>query len=239
MIEVSGLCKRIDGQSILDNISLDINEGEIMVILGASGAGKSIFLQHLIGLIKPDHGKIIINAIDITKLSEKQLLTVRKNIGYLFQEGALYDSMTVYENLAFPLEEHTNYSSKEIANRIENILSRVELQGTEDKYPVQLSGGMKKRAALARAVILGSRILFCDEPTSGLDPIRSQDISDLIKTIARELHCTTVITSHDINNSFRIADRVELIHQGKLIATGTEKELKHSKDPFIKRFVGQ
>lgn len=236
MIKVSRLSKRFNGQVILDDISLDVKDGEIMAILGASGAGKSVFLQHLIGLFKPDRGTIEIDHTDITKLSEKALLEVRKNIGYLFQEGALYDFMNVYENIAFPLEEHTPLSEKEIRTKVHDILELIGLLGAESKMPAELSGGMKKRAALARAIVLNSKILFCDEPTSGLDPLRSRDISDLIRDIARKFKCTMVITSHDVRNSFRIADRLALMHEGKIVAIGTKEEIGSSPDPLVRDF---
>ena len=238
MIEVSHLGKRLGGQPVLEDINLSVAEGELVVILGESGAGKSVLLQHLIGLMKPDEGTITIDGQDIPTLSEQQLLQVRKKIGYLFQEGALYDFMNVYENVAFPLEEHTHLDEEHIHQKVKNVLETVGLSGVEERFPAELSGGMKKRAALARAVILDSKILFCDEPTSGLDPILSLDISKLISHIARHLNCTTVVTSHDIVNSMRIADRLALVHQGKLLAVGTKQELKSSKDPFIQEFIG-
>ncbi|HOW35703.1 MAG TPA: ATP-binding cassette domain-containing protein [Candidatus Omnitrophota bacterium] len=236
MIKVSGLYKAINGQDILQDINLEVEDGEILVILGQSGAGKSVLLQHLMGLRKPDKGNVVISGVDITNLSERDLLRVRKNIGYLFQEGALYDFMDVYENLAFPLEEHTDLNEGQISQRIKNVLQTVGLEGVEGKYPVELSGGMRKRVALARAVILNSKILFCDEPTSGLDPIRSRDISDLIRNLSKQLQCTTVVTSHDVANSFRIADRLALIHEGRLIAVGIQGEIASSKDPFVRQF---
>lgn len=236
MIKVSHLTKRINGQLILDNISLEIKKEEILVILGQSGAGKSVFLQHLIGLQKPDSGTIEINSRDIVKLSERELLKMRKGIGYLFQEGALYDFMDTFENIAFPLEEHTADSPQEIAHKVNNILKLVGLTDVEHKYPMELSGGMRKRVALARSVILDSKILCCDEPTSGLDPLRSRDISDLILQISKKLKCTTIITSHDVENSFRIADRLAIIHEGRLMALGTRQEMESSRDPFVKEF---
>ncbi len=236
MITVSHVYKEFNGQVVLDNVSLEIRRGEILAILGESGAGKSVLLQHLIGLHKPNRGTITIDKVDITRLPERELLKVRRDIGYLFQEGALYDFMDVYENIAFPLLEHTELSENEIDEKVKRILSLVGLKDVESKYPAQLSGGMKKRVALARAVILNSKILFCDEPTSGLDPIRSRDISDLIRDISKKFNCTTVITSHDVKNSFRIADRLTLIHDGKLLVTGTRQELEASQDPFVKEF---
>ncbi len=237
MIKVSHLYKWFQSQLVLEDINLDIKEGEILVILGGSGAGKSVLLKHLIGLFKPDKGQVEIRSKDITLLSERELLKIRKNIGYLFQDGALYDSMNIFENIAFPLEEHTSLSSKEIAVKVAYTLELVGLEGVEEKYPAELSGGMRKRAALARAIILGSKILFCDEPTSGLDPMRSRDISDLISQVSQSLGATTVIASHDIKNSLRIADRLALIHEGRLIFTGTRRDFEGSDDSRVKMFL--
>lgn len=238
-IEISHLSKRMNGQELLSDINLSVLEGEILVVVGGSGAGKSVLLQHLIGLMRPDSGTIKIGNLDITKLSERQMLEVRKKIGYLFQEGALYDYMNVFENVAFPLEEHTQLNDEKIARKVTETLKMVGLQGAQAKYPEELSGGMKKRAALARAVILDSKILFCDEPTSGLDPILSRDITDLIRDISRHLNCTTVITSHDIPNSLRIADRLALVNQGRMLAHGTKQDFLASVDPLVQEFVGK
>ncbi len=237
MIEISHLCKKFDDQLVLDDINLKISEGELLVVLGGSGTGKSVLLKHMMGLLKPDEGSICIDSVDITKLSDKELIGIRKKIGYLFQEGALYDFMTVFENLAFPLTEHTRLRKPEIARRVKEILAIVDLEGIEEKFPEELSGGMKKRVALARSIILDSKLLLCDEPTSGLDPIRSRDISDLIKTVSLRMKCTTIVTSHDIRNSFRIADRVVLIRDGRIVASGTQKELERSSDTFVKEFI--
>ncbi len=237
MIKVQNLNKSFGSQQVLKNINLDINTGEILVVMGESGSGKTVFLQHLNGLIKPDAGTIEIDGCDIVPLPEKELLKIRKGIGYLFQEGALFDFMTVFENLAFPLQEHTNLDEDEINKRVTGVLKEVGLEGADEKYPSQLSGGMNKRAALARAIILGSKILFCDEPTSGLDPQRSRDISDLIQRISRKFGSATVVTSHDVINSFRIADRLALIKDGAIIAVGTKKDLEASENLLVKKFL--
>lgn len=237
MIKVSHLYKRFNGQTVLEDINLKVGEGELLVILGESGSGKSVLLQHLIGLMKPDGGSVEINGREITRMPEKQLLALRKDIGYLFQEGALYDFMTVYDNVAFPLVEHTRLKPKEIEHKVMGMLRLVGLQDAALKSPAELSGGMKKRSALARSVILDSKVLFCDEPTSGLDPIKSREISDLIRSMVRHLHCTTVVTSHDIHNAFRIADRLALIHEGRIVAEGRPEELRLSQDDFIKAFL--
>ncbi len=237
MIRVRNVSKSFNDQLVLNDVSLDIKSEEIFVVLGESGAGKSVLLKHLIGLLQPDSGTIQIDNEDITHLPESKLLKMRKKMGYLFQEGALYDFMTVFENIAFPLREHAHLDEKTIRQKVKDILKMIDLDEVEEKMPAQLSGGMKKRVALARAMILDSKILFCDEPTSGLDPIRSRDVSDLIRNVSRKFGCTTVITSHDIRNSFRVADRLALIHDGKIIAMGTQDELKASKDAFVKEFI--
>ena len=239
MIEVSQVSKTFGNQRVLDEISFRIEPGEIFVILGESGTGKSVLLKSMMGLIKPDQGTIVIDGQDITQLSERQLLEIRKNIGYLFQEGALYDFMDVFDNVAFPLREHTKMKPAEIRAKVQEILGLIDLHDVEHKLPSELSGGMKKRVALARAIIYDSKILFCDEPTSGLDPIRSRDISDLIRNVAKQLHCTTVITSHDLFNSFRIADRLMLIKEGKVEAIGTPTELRASGKAFFQDFVSK
>ncbi len=239
MIRVNELYKRFDDQAVLSGIELEVRDGEIVVILGASGSGKSVLLRHLIGLMKPDRGRIEINGTNIVELREDDLLEVRKNIGFLFQEGALYDFMSVYDNVAFPLREHTDLDEASIGKKVRETLALVGLQEADDKMPAQLSGGMKKRAALARAIVLNSKILFCDEPTSGLDPLRSRDISDLIASIARTMHCTTVIASHDIHNSLRIADRLGVIKEGKLAMVGRAQDIRNSTDPFIKEFFSE
>lgn len=237
MIELINVSKSFSGQKILDDLSLQIGTGEIVVILGESGTGKSVLLKHIIGLIKPDQGHIKIDGQDITKLSEKQLLELRKTIGFLFQEGALYDFMNCYDNIAFPLREHTNFKEKIIKEKIQKILKLIDLEGVEEKFPSQLSGGMKKRVALARAIVLDSKILFCDEPTSGLDPIRSRDISDLIRNVSKEINCTTIITSHDIKNAFRVSDRLILLGQGKVIADGDQNHFEQSNQSQVKEFI--
>lgn len=221
----------------MKGINLDIADQEILVILGESGSGKTVLLKHLIGLEFPDEGMVEINGVDITRLAEPELLKVRRGIGYLFQEGALYDFFTVRENVAFPLREHSTMTWNDIWAKADHLLEMVGLLHAKDKMPSELSGGMKKRAALARAVVLDSKILLCDEPTSGLDPIRSQEISDLIKEITRQIGSTTVATSHDIHNAFRLADRLVLIRDGQILKQGTARDFQHSDDEFIKRFL--
>ncbi len=237
MIKVESLSKAFGGQKVLDNISLDVASGEILAVLGPSGTGKSVLLKHLIGLMAPDSGRVLIDGVDICRLKPEELLEVRKSMGYLFQEGALYDFMDVFDNIAFPLREHTKWPLVQIKERVRDVLAMVDLEEVENKMPSELSGGMKKRVGLARAIVLGAKILLCDEPTSGLDPIRSRDISNLIKSVARKIKATTVITSHDIENSFRIADRLVLLNEGQIAAMGTKEELRANKAPFVHEFL--
>lgn len=238
MIRVQGLSKSFGGQKVLDHVSLEIRRGEIAVLLGPSGTGKSVLLLQLVGLMQPDEGEIEIDNVPVTALSEHDLLTFRKRIGYLFQDSALYDFMTVAENLAFPLREHAKMTSDAIDAKVEEYLAFVDMAGTGGKYPSELSGGMKKRVALARALITDTKVLLCDEPTSGLDPVRSRDISCLIRDLSRKMNVTTVVTSHDIENSFRIADKLFMLHQGSIVAEGRQEDLRRSSDPFVKEFLG-
>jgi phospholipid/cholesterol/gamma-HCH transport system ATP-binding protein len=237
MIKVEGLYKTLGDQQVLEDISFEIKSGEIVALLGPSGTGKTVLLKHLIGLMRPDHGRVLIDGEDITRLSEKELLTMRKRMGYLFQEGALYDFLNVFDNVAFPLREHSDWPEEKITRHVCKILSMVDLQDVDMKMPSELSGGMKKRVALARAIVLGAKILLCDEPTSGLDPIRSRDISNLIKDVARKINATTVITSHDIENSFRMADRLIILNDGKIAAIGTTDEIRSNPASFVREFV--
>jgi phospholipid/cholesterol/gamma-HCH transport system ATP-binding protein len=237
MIKVEGLYKELGGQPVLEDITFDVDGGEIIAVLGLSGAGKTVLLKHLIGLMRPDRGRVVIDGVDIDALSEDQLLKVRCNMGYLFQEGALYDFMDVYDNVAFPLREHTELKSDEITARVGEVLKLVDLEGVESKLPSELSGGMKKRVGLARAIVLGAKVLLCDEPTSGLDPIRSRDISDLIRHVSQQIGSTTVMTSHDVGNSFRIASRLIIINDCHIAAMGTAQQLKDSQEPFVREFL--
>lgn len=237
MIKVQGLSKTLGHQQVLEDISFEVPTGEIIVVLGPSGTGKTVLLKHLIGLIRPDKGRVLIDGVDITHLKEEELLKVRKSVGYLFQEGALYDFMDVFDNVAFPLQEHTRWPKDKIADRVHEVLGMVDLEDVDNKMPSELSGGMKKRVGLARAIVLGAKILLCDEPTSGLDPIRSRDISDLIVNVSRKIKATTLMTSHDIENSFRIADRLILLNEGRIAAMGTKEQLRADTNEFVNKFV--
>ena len=238
MISVDGLTKSFGDQKVLDGISLQVKQGEIVTLLGMSGSGKSVLLLHLVGLMTPDSGRITIDGAEITDLSESKLLKFRKNIGYLFQDGALYDFMTVAENLAFPLKEAGKLRRADIGRKVVEYLKLVDMPEAADKYPSELSGGMRKRAALARALIMDAKVLLCDEPTSGLDPIRSRDIALLIRDLSRKMGTTTLMTSHDITNTFRVSERVFVLNEGRIAVQGVETELRRSADPFLREFLG-
>ena len=237
MIKVESLSKMFDQEKVLDHVSFEIKSGEILIFLGLSGTGKTVLLKHLIGLLKPDSGAIYLDGVDITQLSQKEQLKMRRDFGYLFQEGALYDFMNVFENVAFPLREHTDFDSVKIAARVKEVLEMVDLKDIEAKMPSELSGGMKKRVGLARAIVLGPKVLLCDEPTSGLDPIRSFDISNLLRQVVKRIGTTAVITSHDVDNSFRIADRLAILNEGHIEVIGTKADLLACQHPFVKEFL--
>jgi phospholipid/cholesterol/gamma-HCH transport system ATP-binding protein len=237
VIRVVDLHKSFNSQRVLDGINLEIERGKITVIIGKSGGGKSVLMKHLIGLMKPDRGEIWIDGVDIAHLKERDLNKVRRKFGMLFQEAALFDSMNVIENVEFPLREHTSMPLKEIRKTANERLSEVGLLGFGDKMPSELSGGMKKRVGLARALVLDPEIILFDEPTSALDPIMSLTIQDLIKETQIHVKKTYVVISHDIAGMFRIADKVAMLYEGTIIAFGTPDEVKRSRDEAVQEFL--
>ncbi len=237
MIEIKNLRKSFNGFEVLKGVNLTIPSDKITFIMGQSGTGKSVLLKHIVGLIKPDSGEIWFEGKDITKLSEKELEKVRRKIGFLFQEGALFDSMTVEENVAFPLIEHFKMSKKEIEEKVKELLSAVELLEFKDKYPSELSGGMKKRAALARTLALQPQVVLFDEPTTGLDPILQITILELIKSLKEKYNLTCVIISHDVILAFKFADYIAFLHQGVILKEGTPEEIKEYPEPFVQKFI--
>jgi len=236
-IRIVDLHKSFGMQKVLDGIDLEIEKGKITVIIGKSGGGKSVLLKHLIGLIKPDQGAIWINGIEITKLKDKELNEIRIKFGMLFQEAALFDSMDVFDNIAFPLREHTKKAEKEIEKIVENKLKQVGLLRFGDKMPAELSGGMRKRVGLARALALDPETILFDEPTSALDPIIALTILDLIKETQTYLNKTYVVISHDLMGMFRIADKVAFLSEGKIIEYGTPYEIRKSKNEVTMEFL--
>jgi phospholipid/cholesterol/gamma-HCH transport system ATP-binding protein len=237
MIDVRDLVQRIGTQEILRGFSIPVIKGETLVLLGRSGGGKSVFLRHLIGLMKPISGQILVEGEDITHFTERQLEGVRRKIGMVFQDGALFDSMTVFENVAFPLRERGERDEAVIATKVDETLAMVNMAGHSHKMPVNLSGGMRKRVALARAIVSPPEVILYDEPTAGLDPIVSDSINRLIRRMQRKLAVTSIVVTHDMVSCYHIADRVALLNAGKVYFYGTVEELKQSGDPVIRDFV--
>ena len=236
-IEVRDLCQTIGTQEILRGVNLDIPRGETVVLLGQSGGGKSVFLRHLIGLMRPLSGSIRIEGMEISRLSERELEPVRRKIGMLFQDGALFDSMNVYENVAFPLRERGERDEKVLREKVANALELVALQGQESKMPVNLSGGMRKRASLARVIISEPSCILYDEPTAGLDPIVSDTINRLIRRLQSHLRVTSIVVTHDMKSTDHIADHVALLRDGRIHFSGTLDQLHASRDPVITDFI--
>lgn len=237
MIQILNLHKSFDSQKVLRGVNLEIPEGSVTVILGRSGEGKSVLLKHMIGLLHADEGQVMVDGVDLMKLSPARLNDFRKRFGMLFQNGALFDSLTVYENVAFPLKEHTRLTPTEIDRIVEKKLTLVGLSGVEAKMPAELSGGMRKRVGLARAIALSPKILLYDEPTTGLDPIMTDSVNNLILETQRNLHVTSVVISHDIESTFRIADRIAMLHDGVIIEEGPPEHFKKSQHSFVRRFL--
>jgi phospholipid/cholesterol/gamma-HCH transport system ATP-binding protein len=237
LIEVRDLRQTFSGQEILRGVNLDIPRGETMVLLGQSGGGKSVFLRHLIGLIRPLSGSIRIDGEEISHLNERELEPIRRKIGMLFQDGALFDSMTVFENVAFPLREKGERKESVLRKKVAQALELVSLQGQEEKMPVNLSGGMRKRAALARAIISEPACILYDEPTAGLDPIVSDTINRLIRRLQTHLKVTSIVVTHDMISTNHVADHVALLREGRIHFNGTLSELHSSKDPVLRDFI--
>ncbi len=237
MIKLVDLYKSFKALKVLDGINLEMNKGEITVIIGRSGGGKSVLLKHIIGLIRPDAGHVFIDDIDITRLTEKDLYKIRHRFGMLFQDAALFDSMTVGQNVGFPLVEHTKLSRQEIAEIVAGKLADVGLPGIESKYPSELSGGMKKRVGLARAIAMDPEILLFDEPTTGLDPIMTAAIDELILGIQKRLKLTCVIISHDIRSTFKVANKIAMLYKGKIIEEGDPESFHNSENPIVQGFL--
>lgn len=237
MIRVVDLHKSFNDFEVLRGINLSIEKGKITVILGGSGVGKTVFIKHLIGLMKPDKGGIYVDDVDITRLKEKELAEIRKKFGMLFQDAALFDSLTVGENVGFPLKEHTKLSTEAIDKIVREKLEQVGLQGIEDKYPSELSGGMKRRVGLARAMALNPEILLFDEPTTGLDPIMKSIINDLIINTQRRSGLTCVAITHDITTTFKLAHKVAMIHEGIIVEEGLTQEFKNSSNLIVQAFL--
>ncbi len=236
-LQLINIHKSFGKQKVLKGVSLEIERGELFYIIGKSGEGKSVLLKHMIGLLKPDKGKVLIEGEDINEVEGKEAIKLRRKIGMVFQYGALFDSMNVFENVAFPLREHFKYSEKKIREIVREKLSLVDLGGVEEKMPSELSGGMRKRVALARALALNPEILLYDEPTTGLDPVLTEEIDQLISSTREKLGVTSVVVSHDIWSVIKYADRVAFLSEGRIEFLGTPQEFLTSDNPLVKRFI--
>ncbi len=237
IIEFRGVSKRFGSLVVLDRMDLRILPGQTTVIIGESGSGKSVMLKHTLCLLRPDEGEVYFEGARIDCLSEINLVPIRKNFGFLFQLGALFDSMTAAENIAFPLEEHGGFTPEEIQNVVTGKLRMVGLDGVQKKRPAELSGGQRKRVALARAIALSPKVVLYDEPTTGLDPVRADVINELIIKLKKELGVTGLVVTHDMASVFRVADRVLMLYQGRFRFDGTVDQVRCSSDPVVKRFV--
>jgi len=237
VIELRGVYKSFGTLKVLGGVDLKLRSGETNVVIGASGTGKSVLLKHIVGLLKPDRGEVYFQGQRIDDESERKLSKVRRNFGFLFQLSALFDSMTAGENIAFPIREHAHKSETEINRIVRDKLRLVGLEGIQDRMPAELSGGQKKRVALARALALDPNVILYDEPTTGLDPIRADVINELILKLKNELGVTGVVVTHDMNSVYKIADRVIMLYGGRFIFDGTCDQIRRCEDPRIKRFI--
>lgn len=237
MLALRHVNKRFGSQVVLDDFCLEVAPSQTLVIMGPSGCGKSVTLKHMVGLLRPDSGEVYFEGTRIDKLSEEALKATRLQIGLLFQMSALFDSMSVFENIEFPLIEHTALSKVQRAERIAQALRTVDLDGAQDKLPSELSGGQRKRVALARAIVLSPRVVLFDEPTTGLDPVRADGINELILKLRRELAVTNIVVTHDLVSARKVADRVVMMLNGKIVATGTFDEVAASPDERVQHFL--
>ena len=237
LIELKNLHKRFGHLVVLDGVSLSIEAGERLVVIGASGTGKSVLLKHIVGLLKPDKGEVWFDGQRTDTLRDSEFAVIRPRFGFLFQMSALFDSLTNAENVAFPLVEHTKKPREEIAAIVQQRLAMVGLPDVGPKLPSQLSGGQRKRIALARAIAMEPQVVMYDEPTTGLDPIRSDVINELIIKLKRELHVTSIVVTHDMHSAFKIADRIVMLHEGRLRFDGTPDEIRQSQDAIVRAFV--
>ena len=237
MIRLEDVHKAFNGFEVLKGASFQVEKGEILALIGGSGHGKSVILKHVTGLLEPDRGHVYIDEKEIFELGSDDLEQLRSRFGFLFQGGALFSSLTVFDNVAFPLREKTKWSENKIKERVIEVLDQVGLKGAENKFPAQISGGMIKRTALARSLVRNPEIMLFDEPTTGLDPVIAHAILELIKSIHNHLHFTGIIVSHELARVFQIVDKVAMLHDGVILTTGTPEEMLSSKDPTVQQFI--
>ena len=237
MIQIEGLRKSFADLEVLRGVDFEIRDGETVVIIGRSGCGKSVLLKHLCGLLRPDAGRVIVDGVDLEPLSEREMTPIRKKFGVLFQGAALFDSMTLFDNVAFPLREEHKFDEDEISKRVEEALAIVDLLKAKNKKPAELSGGMRKRAGLARACVAQPKYILYDEPTTGLDPVLADDINDLVLRMRDHFHVTSIAVTHDMISAYKIGDRIAMLHDGRIHAVGTPKEIQATTDPIVRRFI--
>ena len=237
MIEIKNLSKSFHNHEVLDQLNLTIQTGETMVVIGRSGVGKTVLLKNIIGLLKPDSGQVLIDGQDITKLEDKEVNKIRLKFGMLFQGSALFDSLTVRENVGFSLKEHTRQTDKQIDQRVNEALDLVGLAGIERLMPAELSGGMKKRVGFARAICMKPDIILYDEPTTGVDPIMADATNELITKLHDRLKITAIAVTHDMTSAYKIADRIAMLYNGKIVAIGTPQQIKKTTDPVVHQFI--
>jgi len=237
IIELRGVSKRFGSLVVLDKLDLALKKGMTTVVIGESGTGKSVLLKHILALMRPDSGEVYFHGRRIDNKNERELVDVRRRFGMLFQLGALFDSMTVQENVAFPLTEHSDKPPEDLPAIVAQKLKMVGLDGLQNRHPGEISGGQRKRVALARAIALSPEVVLYDEPTTGLDPVRSDVINELILKLRRELDVTSVVVTHDITSAYKVGDRIVMLHHGKVIADGSPEFYRTSSDPRVRRFV--
>ena len=237
MIDVRDLWKSFNGNQVLKGVNLKVWPGTTAVILGGSGSGKTVLMKHIMGLFKPDRGEVIVDGENITRMDRRELSRFRTRMGMVFQSSALFDSLTVFENVAFALREHTKLSEEEIEARVKEKLAVVELYGVEQEYPAELSGGMRKRVALARAIVREPKLVLYDEPTTGLDPLTTESVDEMIIGARQKLGVTSVVISHDIGSTFHIADHVAMLHDGRIVEEGPPDKVRHSQEPHTRHFL--
>lgn len=236
-IQIRDLRKSFGPKVVLDGVDLDVAAGESLVVIGGSGTGKSVMLKHIIGLLRPDSGTVEVDGVAVERLGNREITEFRRKFGMSFQEGALFDSMTIWQNVAFPLQRLTKMSRKEIDERVKECLELVRLEGVEEKLPSQLSGGMRRRVGFARAISHRPEILLFDEPTTGLDPVTTALIDEVIVDLNDRLKTTTVTITHDMESAFRIGDRIAMIHRGKIVASAPPAEFRQLEDPRVQQFI--
>ncbi len=239
MILVKSLSKHFEGHQVLRNLNLEVQKGETMVVMGRSGCGKSVLLKLIMGLLEPDEGEIWVDGQEITNLTDKQMDQVRKRFGMVFQSAALFDSLTVGENVGFSLSRHTDMDREQVDRVVGEKLQLVGLRGIEDVMPVDLSGGMKKRVSLARAISMDPEIILYDEPTTGLDPITADEINRLITELHTRLKVTSIVVTHDMKSAFSVATKMAMLHDGRIIASGTPEEFRENTEPIVRGFLAQ